>query len=189
MTAQNILGGHDFLVKGNSYDWLGPGVYFWENDPMRAFQWACLPWRKIDRPSVVGAAIDLGRCLDLKNQEGIEAVKGAYAGLAHLHALTDEPLPENVGTEKGKRNLDCAVIKHLHRARARMAESDPSILAYQTVRALFVEGEELYRGAGFHDKTHVQICVIHQSKIFGVFRLPNLQRKILGIAEDLYLWK
>ena len=64
-----------------------------------------------------------------------------------LHALTEEPLPQNLGSDKGKRNLDCAVIKHLHRARNKMAESDPSILPYQTVRALFIEGDELYPGA------------------------------------------
>ena len=24
----------------NPYDWLGKGMYFWENDPERAFEWA-----------------------------------------------------------------------------------------------------------------------------------------------------
>lgn len=24
----------------NSYDWLGKGMYFWENDPERALEWA-----------------------------------------------------------------------------------------------------------------------------------------------------
>jgi hypothetical protein len=106
--------------------------------------------------------------------------------LAELHALTEESLPENIGSEKGKRILDCAVIKHLHRARKKMAESDPSVLPYQTVRALFVEGAELYKGAGFHDKTHVQICVIERRQIRGVFRLPEWQQKTLGIEPDLY---
>jgi hypothetical protein len=180
------LSGHDFLVSEKSYDWLGPGVYFWEADPIRAFQWACLPWRKINRPSLVGAVIDFGRCLDLTTQEGIEAVKSAHAGLAELHSRTAEPLPENSGTEKGKRSLDCAVIKHLHRARAKVTESNPSILPYQTVRALFVEGKELYAGAGFHDKTHVQICVIDRKNILGVFRLPAHQQEILQLGVELY---
>jgi len=70
-TAQIVLGGFEFLVRENSYDWLGPGVYFWENDPIRALQWACLPERKIERPTLVGAVIDLGRCLDLTTQEGL----------------------------------------------------------------------------------------------------------------------
>ena len=181
-TAQIVLGGSEFLVRENSYDWLGPGVYFWENDPIRALQWASLPERKIERPTLVGAVIDLGRCLDLTTQEGIGALRDAYAGLVELHALTEEPLPKNVGSEKGKRNLDCAVIKHLHRARNRIAPNEP----YQTVRALFVEGEVVYEGAGFHDRTHVQVCVADQGKILGVFRLPEWQRKMLGIERGLY---
>jgi len=141
----------------------------------------CL-WRKIDRPSLVGAIIDLGNCLDLTTQDGIEAVKSAYTGLKEMHALAVEPLPKNVGAEKGKRNLDCAVIKHLHRARRVLAPDEP----YETVRALFVEGEPLYEGAGFHDRTHVQICVLDQRRIFGVFRLREWQRRMLGIEQELY---
>lgn len=174
------------MLSETSYDWLGSGVYFWENDPIRALQWARLPWRNIDKPSVVGAVIDPGRCLDLTTQEGITAVKSAHRALAKLHKLTEQPLPRNAGLHKGMRHLDCAVIRHLNRARAKMAESDPSILPYQTVRALFVEGQKLYRGAGFHDKTHVQICVIDQSRIFGVFRLPSWHQQMLGIEETLY---
>jgi uncharacterized protein (DUF433 family) len=94
------LGGSEFLASEQSYDWLGPGVYFWENDPVRAFDWACLPWRNIKTPSVVGAVIDPGRCLDLTTQEGILAVRSAHKGLAKLHKLPEQPLPRNVGTEK-----------------------------------------------------------------------------------------
>jgi len=174
------------LSTDNSYDWLGPGSYFWENDPIRAYQWAKLAWRKIDQPSLVGAVIDLGRCLDLTTQEGIEAVKSAYKGLKELHTITGEKLPINSGIEKGKRNLDCAVIKHLHRAHRKMIESDPTVQEYQTVRALFVEGAPLYAGAGFHDKTHVQICVIDPKQVLGVFRLPNWQQTSLGIEQPIY---
>ena len=67
-----------------------------------------------------------------------------------------------------------------------MRESDPAMLPYQTVRALFVEGGELYKDAGFHDRTHVQICVIDQHHILGVFRLPAWQQKMLGIEQELY---
>ena len=180
------MGGSEFLASETSYDWLGPGVYFWENDPIRAIQWASLPWRNIKTPSVVGAVVDVGRCLDLTTQGGTEAVRAAYKGLVQLHRLTQQPLPQNIGSEKGKRHLDCAVIKLLHRARRKIAESDPAILPYQTVRALFVEGKKLFKGAGFHDKTHVQICVIDQSRIFGIFRLPAWHQKSLGIDQELY---
>ena len=44
-----------------------------------------------------------------------------------------------------------------------------------TVRGVFVEGEPVYEGAGFREKTHIQICVCNISNIKGVFRVPNEQ--------------
>ncbi len=48
----------------NLYDWLGNGVYFWENDPIRAFEFA-KEVKRCQEPFVVGAILDLGYCLDL----------------------------------------------------------------------------------------------------------------------------
>lgn len=64
-----------------SYDWLGHGVYFWENDPARGLGWAATGKKngKIKKPDVVGAIIDLGHCLDLTTQTGLEEVQLAYA--------------------------------------------------------------------------------------------------------------
>lgn len=180
------MSGSQFKASDQPFDWLGPGIYFWENDPVRALQWAQLPWRKIESPSVIGAAIDLGRCLDLTTQDGIEAVRSAYVGLKQLHQQTGERLPTNTGLEKGKRLLDCAVVKHLHRARAQVERTDATAQPYQSVRALFVEGKKLYSGAGFHRKTHVQICVCEQQQILGVFRLPGWQRSSLDFEGELY---
>ncbi len=174
------------MASEKSYDWLGPGIYFWQDDPLRAYQWACHPRRTFSNPSLVGVVIDLGRCLDLTTQDGIEAVKSAHAGLIKLHKLTGEPLPKNTGKENELRHLDCAVVKHLHRARAQVANTDPSVLAYQTVRALFAEGKKLYTGAGLKDKTHVQICVIDPQQIIGIFRLQAWQQNALGIKAHLY---
>ena len=39
--ALKILNGkEDFIHSTNEYDWLGPGIYFWENNYERAKQWA-----------------------------------------------------------------------------------------------------------------------------------------------------
>lgn len=117
-----ILGGSYFEASTETYDWLGSGIYFWENDPVRAYQWAAGSHRAQANPSVVGVVIDLGRCLDLTTQEGKEAVRAAYEGLRKLHAIAEQPLPKNTfGPDKVKRHLDCAVINHLHRARRQLA--------------------------------------------------------------------
>jgi hypothetical protein len=66
--AEALLAGEPFKISRHAYDWLGEGVYFWENDPERGLQWACIMKARgvpIEAPAVVGAVIDPGLCLDL----------------------------------------------------------------------------------------------------------------------------
>lgn len=152
----------------NDYDWLGHGIYFWENDPKRAYEWASKR-PKVKNPFVVGAVIDLGRCLDLVEVEYLELVRSSYRQFAGLVEKAKWEMPQN---EKGfdddedlvKRNLDCAVINYLHDMRKEADEP-----AFDTIRSPFQEGRPLYEGAGFMARTHVQICVRNTSVIKGYF--------------------
>jgi hypothetical protein len=186
-TAQKLLGGSPFQPSKRDYDWLGAGIYFWENDVVRGYQWATEPRRKFNHPSVVGAVIELGNCLDLTTQSGIEAVKLAYDQFISMAKMDGVPIQENVnpakesGDDKILRRLDCAVMNYLYEILKTAQESDPTIQSHPTVRALFPEGDELYPGAGFWDKTHVQICVREPEQILGVFRVPEWQREELGL--------
>jgi len=181
-TAQKLLGGLPFQPSRKEYDWLGAGIYFWENDVVRAYQWATEPRRNFDHPSVVGAAIELGNCLDLTTQSGITAVKLAYDEFIVMSKRNGTPIPENEdpaqhpGGDKILRHLDCAVMNYLYKIAETAQESDPRSQPYATVRAMFPEGSELYPGAGFRDKTHIQICVREPEQILGVFRIPEWQR-------------
>ena len=39
--AKSVVGREKELkASQNAYDWLGEGVYFWENSPRRALRWA-----------------------------------------------------------------------------------------------------------------------------------------------------
>jgi hypothetical protein len=188
-TAQQLLGGSPFQPSIRDYDWLGSGSYFWENDVVRAFRWAAEPRRKFDRPSVVGAAIELENCLDLTTQSGIEAVWLAYNELIRMAERDGKPSPENVDPanesngDKIIRRLDCAVMNCLFGILQTSQESAPKSQPYSTVRALFPEGSELYPGAGFRDKTHIQICVRDPEQILGVFRIPEWQRLELELPS------
>jgi hypothetical protein len=188
-TAQELLGGSPFKPSNEDYDWLGVGSYFWENDPLRAYQWATEPRRKFKSPSVVGSVIELGKCLDLMTQSGIAAVKVAYEGFMALAQRTGSPAPKNVDPatvpsgDKILRRLDCAVMNYLFEILKTAEESDPQSQPYQTVRALFPEGNQLYTDAGFWQKTHIQICVREPEQILGVFRIPEWQRTEIGLPE------
>jgi hypothetical protein len=185
------MGGSLFMPSTEDYDWLGSGSYFWESDVVRAYQWAIEPRRKFSHPSVVGAAIELGNCLDLTTQSGIAAVKVAYEGFKSLNQKTGTPLPRNIDPAKDPtgdkilRRLDCAVMNYLFEIQKIAQESDSNGQPFSTVRALFPEGDELYLDAGFWEKTHVQICVREPQQILGVFRIPEWQRIELGLP-DLY---
>ena len=68
--AENVLDSNLNLRKSeNSYDWLGHGIYFWENDPDRALLFAEENCQRttsnVTDPAVIGAVIDLGCCLNL----------------------------------------------------------------------------------------------------------------------------
>jgi hypothetical protein len=153
----------------NKYDWLGHGVYFWENDPQRALEWATKN-PKIDEPFVIGSVIDLGLCLDLVEIEYLELVRRAHKEYCTAVDIAGyENTPKNEVGFKGdrdfvRRNLDCAVINFLHDLRD--AEGEP---VFDSVRSPFPEGEPLYDGAGFMSRTHIQICVRNKACIKGYF--------------------
>ncbi len=184
------MGGSQFQPSTRDYDWLGAGSYFWESDAIRAYRWATEPRRNFVHPSVVGAAIELGNCLDLTTQSGIDAVKIAYSQLIRMANENGNPIPENVNPAKEPsgdkviRRLDCAVMNYLFDKVLRTVQkSDPKSQPYATVRDLFPEGSELYPGAGFRDKTHIQICVREPEQVLGVFRLPEWQSDELELPN------
>lgn len=155
----------------NKYDWLGTGIYFWEANPLRGLQWAQEQSRRpkatIKTPYVIGAVIDLGLCLDLTTSGAIKWVRVAHQTLLTTSRVAGTPLPKN-SEDALRRNLDCAVINMLHEIR-----QDDGQQPIQTVRGIFVEGQPIYAGSGFYEKTHVQIAVRDHSCIKGLFRVPD----------------
>lgn len=73
--------------------------------------------------------------------------------------------------DKLLRPLDRAVIEFLH------ATNIPE-QQFDSVRGMFVEGDELYDGAGFHEKTHVQIAIRNPSMIKGYFMTISEHKEV-----------
>lgn len=172
--AERVLAGKASLrASHNDYDWLGDGIYFWEYNARRAFDFAVEIARtprhggqKIKGPAVVGAIIDLGFCLNLLDSQFIELVRIAHDELVTSSSAAGIELPKNSGGgDLLKRDLDCAVLRMLHQRRQEAGEQ-----AFDTVRAAFMEGERLYDNAGFAAKSHIQICVRDTRRIKGYFR-------------------
>lgn len=99
----------------NAFDWLGHGIYFWEDDRMRALEWAAPKTSRRKRPNfaraVLGAVVDLTNCLNLVETEAYALVAEAFEALkAHCEAI-GQPLPTNGGFLEGARYLDCSFLR------------------------------------------------------------------------------
>ena len=170
--AERVLAGAEFEPSQNDYDWLGPGIYFWQSNPKRAYQFG-LEKRKRDggnwEVAVVGAVIDPGLCLDLSTDAGIDHIRAAHQTLLELVAEGETQLPVNAGgSDLLLRKLDCAVIRTLHDIR-----ESRRLEAIKTISGVFTEGGSVYPNSGFYEKTHIQICVCDPKQIRGVFRVAN----------------
>lgn len=148
--GEALLRGQPFKISDNDYDWLGPGVYFWESNPERGLEFAHEASRrrgsKITRPFVVGAIVELGYCLDLTTSSGIHQLR-----IAHESALTVSDrggweLPRN-SPDGLRRYLDCAVIRRVY-----AIVEDNGSPPIDSVKGIFFEGGPAYPGSGFSEK-------------------------------------
>lgn len=172
-----IAGKRHLQPSTNEYDWLGDGVYFWEGNPARAMDFATRAAAEAKRttkgnikePFVVGAVIDLGICFSLQDSACLDELPIAYDFLKNACDAAGVALPQNKhGTDKVVRYLDCAVIQTMHKLRSTAPQP---LIAYDSVRCAFSEGEPLYQGGFFSKKAHVQIAVRNPEKcILGYFR-------------------
>lgn len=89
-------------------------------------------------------------------------------------------MPENKpirgGDELLLRHLDRAVIEATHYLQSQLVKEGKAPYEFDTVRAVFVEGKELYENAGFCTKNHIQICVRNPNCIKGYFRVTEPEK-------------
>ncbi|MGN0547559.1 MAG: hypothetical protein ACI4I3_09515 [Acutalibacteraceae bacterium] len=177
--AEEVLNSQNKHLKAskNTYDWLGHGIYFWLNDPKRAYEWACQTQKRkptqIKEPYVIGAVIDLGMCLNFCERQSVLLLQKAYEDLKAAFDKMGISLNEefknkdpDIGGFNLIRPLDCAVINRVHEL---VGEKD---IFYDTVYGYFQEGTDAYDGAGIKEKSHIQICVRNTDCIKGYF-LPR----------------
>ena len=175
--ANMVLNSHEEHLhpSKNTYDWLGEGIYFWLNDPLRAYEWAieARKRKKIKDPAVIGAIIDLGRCLNLCEQESILLLKKSYGELSSMFSELGLDISNEYRNKKPDsggimlvRELDCLVISHAHDI------VENAGISFDTVYGYFQEGADAYQGSGIREKSHIQICVRNTECIKGYF-LPR----------------
>ena len=80
---------HNLNSSENDYDWFGSGIYFWEEGPKRALEWA---QRKFgfEKAAVIGAKIRLGHCLNLMDVDSYGILRETYLNLVKR----GQPMPK-----------------------------------------------------------------------------------------------
>ena len=174
--ADRVLGGGDFRSSENDYDWLGRGIYFWEHGPARALEWAREEHHrnpaKVTKPAIIGAVIHLGRCFDLLDMRYTRLLGQLFPDYVSHQIARSRSIPTNDGLRNQAgdlllRRLDCSMLNW---AIERMEQQTGQIV--QTVRGVFIEGNEAFPGSCIMEKSHIQIAVRDPGCIVGAF-LPR----------------
>lgn len=156
MPADRILAG-GFVPSVNEWDWLGHGVYFWQDAPIRAFRWA---QERLDDPVVVAAQIRLDGFVDLLDQRGVKTLQDFAADFEKKEQAT------RLANASGANRLDCAVFNFATGVLSWLGEE---VTGY---RAACVEGKPLTPGSPIYDLSHVQLVVIDHRAILETWIVP-----------------
>ena len=148
-----------FRPSMNDYDWLGDGVYFFQEAPSRAWEWACT--RHPDQATVVGARIGLSNCMDFLDLEWAKLLGRVYDEFLSMIKSSGTPMPTQTG---GAHRLDREVINYA----VRVLEDEG--VRVESVRGAFSEGKPAFPNSAILDKSHIQIAVRNVDVITNVWQ-------------------
>jgi hypothetical protein len=185
--GRKILDELTWELSDNDYDWLGRGVYLFQDSPLHALRFA--EKRAAENrdngnsgdaiePFVLRVKLNLLNCIDLTDsdwmpalrvQQGRFNLKRAAEGLDIPVQLpfVANPIPNRrthliPGRSRGAMRED---TKHyLDCAVMRFFVNDfPSADRPHSIRAAFVDGYPIYTTSWLFDLSHVQVCVLEPS--------------------------
>ena len=144
----DIIERDGFQVSKNPYDWLGDGVYFFQDAPNRASQWAHDHYG--DDGVVLVAEIRLEHCMDLLDVSWNGVLSDTYDSYRERVRQLGYSLPTQSG---GAHRLDREVINYTVGI---LGEAGTRV---DCVRAAFREGEPVYPDSALYNLAHIQIAV------------------------------
>ncbi len=149
-------------MSRNEYDWLGDGVYFFQDAPNRAREWATR--RHGSDGVVIRSVILIDDCMDLLDIQWNDLLDEAYTSLVAVSVRFGAALPRQT---PGAHRLDRAVVNYAVRFAA-----DRRSMVVRAVRGVFGEGAPVFPGSAILNRAHVQIAVrdtslIEWSEILG----------------------
>jgi hypothetical protein len=157
-----------FVASDNDYDWLGTGIYFFQDAPIRAKQWASQ--QHPEDPTVIRALIRLDNCIDLFDITWQPLLKHIYNSFRERYRSINRPLPKQNPDSRSERlrqrskahRLDCAFLNYSIEFLALLGQPADS------VRAVFMEGERLFPDSAIFDLAHVQVAIRNPALIIEI---------------------
>jgi len=156
-----------FLSSQNSYDWLGEGIYFFQEAPNFAVHWASEDRKEgtIEDLAIVAADIAIAGFIDLLDHEWGAVLRAAYETLdaqgdEEFRAVQAKQKPFVVGSDERLGHwLDRYVIEA---SVTSLADRQKTVTG---IRSAFWEGPELYPNSHVMDRQHIQVAVRDPSAI------------------------
>jgi hypothetical protein len=149
--AANRIIQQGFRESTNDYDWLGTGVYFFQDAPMRAPAWATELYP--DDPAVIRSLIRLENCIDLLDLNWFPLIRNVYNAFVDNLRTSNLPLPRQNPSRSKAHRLDCAYFNYITEV---LSSQDQKVDA---IRAVFLEGDRIFPDSAIFDLAHIQIAI------------------------------
>jgi hypothetical protein len=173
----------EIIISRERYDWLGHGMYFWENNYDRALEWAeeRVKTGKYKQAAVLGAVLQIGRCCDFLDSKYTSLVARYYEATRQEYEKMGRTLPKNADIREDEhhdkllRLLDCTIIENMHKLIKESHDNDMAAAGhsfapiFDSTRGAFYEGGPAFEGAGISKKSHIQVCIRNMNCIKGFF--------------------
>lgn len=145
-SARGIEAEQKFSPTLNEKEYLGDGVYFFENSKWHAIDWARRKCQKngFESLAVLNATINLGKCLDLSNYDHRRIVKQVVTSYKKW-GVNDVPDGVAINIIHKKCNIDSARGVHV----------TPEI-------------GKIFEGSDFFDYSYLMICVKNKDNISNI---------------------
>lgn len=148
ITAARAILSSGFKRSHNTYDWLGDGIYFFQDAPNRAREWASE--RYGNEATVIGAEIALGDCMDFLDTAWTRIMTRIYDRyLDYVKRAGITPPRQTSGAHR----LDREVINY------GVGVLRDQGINVSSVRTAFIEGQPVYPDSALYDRAHIQIAI------------------------------
>lgn len=172
-----LQGGSPLKLSGNLGDWLGRGIYFWQDAPQRAAVWAGRSGLANDDIAVLKAEICLDGCLDLFDLQTFRELRLVYPKFIEFEEVLgfswyQSELVVQAGRAyfAGASSDRSDIMNHRDRALidwyVEFLKSEGMVI--KSVRGVFLYGKSIFRQSFLFDWSHSQIAVIDSGAIFNL---------------------